>query len=428
MQDVYTRITGIIVSALEESVRPWVTPWNADHAPGHFAAVTSQRPTAHRDQHSVFVGVGHRAELLRTDLDDLAPHSRILRCGADPINIVRKGPHVGERRVCPIGQPLKTGADTVLRDWATPFSGMAALGEPSVSPIEPFLGITKMETPTMRSIGTMRCYALMIVFALLVMPTRAVALTFTIVDVPGAEAAGISPQGDIVGFYVAGTENHGFLLDKHGILVTIDVPGASVTRARGISPQGDIVGFYIVGAASHSFLLHEGTFIVIDVPGAPVTRARSISPRGDIVGFYGAPGAPTHGFLLNTDGTFTTVDFPGASSTQAFGVNARGDIVGSYVAAGATHAFLLAKDGTFTTMDVPGASVTQAFGINPRGDVVGSYVAAGTTHGFLLDTKGTFTIIDVPGASFTEALAINARGDIVGRYSAGGTFHGFLAQ
>jgi uncharacterized membrane protein len=239
--------------------------------------------------------------------------------------------------------------------------------------------------PTMRSIRTMACYAVVIAFALLVMPTGALALTFTFVDVLGAEAAGINPQGDIVGFYIDGTANHGFLLDKEGILTTIDVPGASITRARGISPQGDIVGFYIVGSTSHSFLLHEGRVTIIDVPGASFTRARAISPQGDIVGFYGVAGGATHGYLLD-------------------------------------------KEGTFTTIDVPGASLTQAFGINPRGDVVGSYAAGGATHGFLLDKKGTFTTIDVPGASFTEALGVNPRGDIVGRYSAGGAFHGFLAQ
>ena len=153
----------------------------------------------------------------------------------------------------------------------------------------------------MRSIGTMACYALVIAFALNVMPTGALALTFTIVDVPGAEAAGINPQGDIVGFYIAGTANHGFLLDKEGTLTTIDVPGASITRARGISPQGDIVGFYIAGSTSHSFLLHEGTFTIIDVPGASFTRARGINPQGDIVGFYGDAGGATHGFLLDKE-------------------------------------------------------------------------------------------------------------------------------
>src|SRR4029450_5057039 len=69
-----------------------------------------------------------------------------------------------------------------------------------------------------RSIRTMACYALVIAFVLLVTPTGALPLTFTIVDVPGAEAVGINPQGDIVGFYIAGAANHGFLLDKDGTL------------------------------------------------------------------------------------------------------------------------------------------------------------------------------------------------------------------
>ena len=150
----------------------------------------------------------------------------------------------------------------------------------------------------MRSIGTMACYALVIAFALLVMPTGALAQTFTIVDVPGAEAAGINPQGDIVGFYVTGTENRGFLLDKEGTLTTIYVPGASVTRARGISPQGDIVGFYgDAGGATHGFLRDKkGTFTTIDVPGASFTEAIGVNPRGDIVGRYSA-GGTFHGFL-----------------------------------------------------------------------------------------------------------------------------------
>ena len=33
-QDIYTRITNQIVSHLEKGVRPWVRPWNAEHAAG----------------------------------------------------------------------------------------------------------------------------------------------------------------------------------------------------------------------------------------------------------------------------------------------------------------------------------------------------------------------------------------------------------
>ena len=181
----------------------------------------------------------------------------------------------------------------------------------------------------MRTIGTTACYALVIMFTLLV-PTSAQVSDYT----------------------------------------TIDVPGASFILPRGINPEGDIVGFYGVGAATHGFLLHEGIFTDIDVPGASATRPRSINPQGDIAGFYVAGGA-IHGFVL-VEGSFITVDVPGASSTQVFGINPRGDLVGFYVAGGVTHAFLF-HEGAFATIDVPGASTTLASGINARGDIVGQY-------------------------------------------------------
>src|SRR6202162_2900148 len=41
-QDIYTRITSQIVSHLEKGVRPWVRPWNAEHAAGRIT-----RPLRH---------------------------------------------------------------------------------------------------------------------------------------------------------------------------------------------------------------------------------------------------------------------------------------------------------------------------------------------------------------------------------------------
>src|ERR1039458_5488567 len=41
-QDVYTRITAQIVASLEKGVRPWVRPWNAEHAAGRIT-----RPLRH---------------------------------------------------------------------------------------------------------------------------------------------------------------------------------------------------------------------------------------------------------------------------------------------------------------------------------------------------------------------------------------------
>src|ERR1051325_11514088 len=44
-QDVYTRITRQIVAALENGVRPWIRPWNAEHAAGRIT-----RPLRHNSQ------------------------------------------------------------------------------------------------------------------------------------------------------------------------------------------------------------------------------------------------------------------------------------------------------------------------------------------------------------------------------------------
>jgi antirestriction protein ArdC len=44
-QDVYTRITGRIIESLEQGVRPWIKPWNAENAMGIII-----RPLRHNGQ------------------------------------------------------------------------------------------------------------------------------------------------------------------------------------------------------------------------------------------------------------------------------------------------------------------------------------------------------------------------------------------
>src|SRR3989475_10827992 len=41
-KDVYSRITSQIVASLEQGVRPWIRPWNAEHAAGRIT-----RPLRH---------------------------------------------------------------------------------------------------------------------------------------------------------------------------------------------------------------------------------------------------------------------------------------------------------------------------------------------------------------------------------------------
>jgi antirestriction protein ArdC len=46
-KDVYTRIAAQIVEHLEKGVRPWIRPWNAEHAAGRITRahyVTTANP------------------------------------------------------------------------------------------------------------------------------------------------------------------------------------------------------------------------------------------------------------------------------------------------------------------------------------------------------------------------------------------------
>jgi uncharacterized membrane protein len=203
--------------------------------------------------------------------------------------------------------------------------------------------------------------------------------SFTTIDAPGSVSTfpfGINHQGDIIGSYTASDGvDHGFLLQK-GAFTTIDFPGADGSTdpilglrgsyPRNTSPQGDLVGFYVAGSVTHGFLLQKGAFTTIDFPGATATRVFGIDPEtGGIVGFYIASGV-THGFLLQK-GAFTTIDPPGSTFTEMTGINREDDTVGLYTdVVGVTHGFLLQK-GAFTTIDFPGSTFTFATGINPEG-------------------------------------------------------------
>lgn len=252
---------------------------------------------------------------------------------------------------------------------------------------------------------------------------------FTTIDYPGAastQAWGISPRGDIVGFYVSADKlSHGFLRSGDHF-TAIDFPGAAVTLANGINPRGDIVGEYgLTSTAPHrGFLLSNGVFTSLDFPNATFTSATGINGRGEIVGYYTLADNVNHSFVKRGD-LFTSLDAPGATSTVANGLNAQGDIAAGDTVAGVNHG-LLARTGGFTTVDFPGAAFTTITGINPSGDMVGRYRdTAAVNHGFLL-SGGKFSTIDFPGASFTGATAIDPAGNILGRYTLAGVNHGFL--
>jgi uncharacterized membrane protein len=245
-------------------------------------------------------------------------------------------------------------------------------------------------------------------------------------DIPNADttiAWAINPAGDVVGATVSGSSViHGYQRDKHGTVTAVDAVVPSCTSARGISPSGDIVGFFQTQTCggtqsemrkgAHGFVQsRNGTLEIVDVklPGTLGTAVFGINPGGDLVGGYLDAANRIHGFLRQS-GTITTIDVPGAALTTCRGINAKGEIVGRFD----THGFLRKTDGTFATIDFPGATSTVVGAINPQGDIVGRFVMGGVVHGFMRKAGGQLVQFDVSGAATTDATGISPSGEIVG--------------
>ena len=263
------------------------------------------------------------------------------------------------------------------------------------------------------------------------------------VDVPGATLTrifGLNPQGDVCG----GTLLNGVLLafvgSRHSDfndLTTFAYPGSEFTQCRGINAVGELVGVYqSADTMSHAFVKIGPELISIDVPGAIDTRGFGIDPFGQIVGRYTSPDGKVHGFFRNRDGAFLTIDAPGAAATEASGITPQGEITGVYrTADGKFHGYILSKDG-FQTIDVPGAvhTGTQTGGVwmNASGELAGYYLPEGAPPGqfraWVRIGDGSFHTYGFPGSVDTCFFNINERGDLVGRYVAGGTQHGLYIE
>ena len=67
---------------------------------------------------------------------------------------------------------------------------------------------------------------------------------------------------------------------------------------RGVSASGQIVRFYVASAEGHGFLDSTGTFRNIDFPGAINTEALGVNDSGEIAGSCTDSAGQAHGFLV----------------------------------------------------------------------------------------------------------------------------------
>jgi probable HAF family extracellular repeat protein len=212
-------------------------------------------------------------------------------------------------------------------------------------------------------------------------------------EYPGAagftNAIGRNAAGDTVGRYrdAAGV-SHGYLL-SNGRFTSFDYPGATFTGAAGITPDGDIVGRCTINGVNHGFLLKRGQqprYTVTDLGtlGGNESFAYGINNSGVISGYAGLANGDRHPFLWR-NGKMT--DLGGLGGGNGAGMNPTGSLLvpiasetpkadpfGEDFCGFGTHRICLAaiwRDGSMTPMPTLGGNNAIAFAMNERGQVVG---------------------------------------------------------
>jgi hypothetical protein len=267
-------------------------------------------------------------------------------------------------------------------------------------------------------------------------PAHGGSYTYITLNDPNADhgtfAHGINDAGAVVGHYVTGLANKGFLY-QNGQYTTVQVNGGNTTPTS-INNASTIAGFYSDSAGIHGFTLTSGgTLTTIDDPNAVHgTEVTGINNKGDVVGFYLDSALTAHGFSL-INGTLSPIDYPGAGTGPGAGTFAQGindaDRIAGGVIGGTSGGVGFTYDGSsFTKFTVPGSTPTFGWGINDAGALVGYFNDSAGQHGFV-DMGGQFTTLDAPGAGLgTRAAGINASGTVVGFYDdINAVAHGFVA-
>ncbi len=180
-------------------------------------------------------------------------------------------------------------------------------------------------------------------------------------DVCQTFAFSINNRGQIVGFYdlwrsdpadgmVCDGPDRPFVRQSDGSFIPLAAPAGSTdsVQVNAVNARGMMIGNYLAGTNEFGFLrLADGTTVLIHPEGAEDTMPSGINPQGHVVGRYFhesalGPIGPCHSFFMDTNGAIVELTYPGAVYTCVGGINASGEVSGTWGNAvnGPWHAFV----------------------------------------------------------------------------------------
>jgi hypothetical protein len=166
----------------------------------------------------------------------------------------------------------------------------------------------------------------------------------TLFDVHGSTQtvpSSISNGGAIVG---SSTNQDGtvsaFVRGPNGKISVFGIGKSPAVYPQSIGLKKEVVGFYITGTEEHGFARDKAENITdISLGNGHATQARSVNARGEITGSF-QDDVGYHAFTWKPDGQITAYDFHKATETDAVAINNHGDITGYYMQHGHAHGFL----------------------------------------------------------------------------------------
>jgi probable HAF family extracellular repeat protein len=216
---------------------------------------------------------------------------------------------------------------------------------------------------------------------------------FTVWDHPNAagftNAIGMNAAGDIVGRYRdSASVSHGYLL-SNGQFTSFDYPGATFTGAAGITPDGDIVGRCTLNGVTHGFLVKRGRqprYQVTDLGtlGGNGSAAYGINNAGVISGGANVANGDQHPFVWqngklsdlgglgggNGAGSIPSGSMQIALASETTRTDPFGADFCGYGTSRVCQAAIW-NDGKVTALPTPGGNNAIGYAFNQRGQIVG---------------------------------------------------------